>query len=364
MWSVSFGLALLFCGGFLVIYGGDRLVQTACQVGRYFGISSMFLGLTVVAFGTSAPELAVSLRAVLGGHGELAMANVLGSNVCNVLLVLGLMTSIRPLNISKKVLLFDVTFLVLMSFLLLLLSTDQSLNFGDGITLLCLMSGYVFVLAKGEKEEVEKVVQSQGEAEEVVDKSSLPLSLFWIVISIALLACGSDILVKGALMTAEGLGIKSAVVGFTVVALGTSLPEISTSIAAVRQNEHDMAIGNVLGSCIFNIGTVLGVSAVFAQVNFSWDVMSFHLIGALLVAVFCAFLFLHLRTSRLDGVGLITLYFCYLTYVGLEAVQSKVLPAFSLFVLEIVLPLMVVLWAGLYCRRRLCVLRNQGLGAE
>jgi cation:H+ antiporter len=248
------GMALLYAGGELLVGGASRLALRA-------NVSPLTVGLTVVAFGTSAPELVVSLNAVAAGMNDIAVGNVVGSNICNVLLVLGATALVRPIAIHVKLLRLDVPLLVACSLLLPLLLVDDRLSRPEAVAMLVMLAAYVgFNLWEARRE------RPDLEAAGLIEDGSSSGASAWagdaarIVAGLAGLVAGSDCFVDGAVGIAGSLGISQAVIGLTVVAVGTSLPELATSILAALRGRSDLAIGNVVGSNVFNILCILGTA--------------------------------------------------------------------------------------------------------
>jgi cation:H+ antiporter len=240
------GMALLYAGGELLVGGASRLALRA-------NVSPLTVGLTVVAFGTSAPELVVSLNAVAAGMNDIAVGNVVGSNICNVLLVLGATALVRPIAIHVKLLRLDVPLLVACSLLLPLLLVDDRLSRPEAVAMLVMLAAYVgFNLWEARRE------RPDLEAAGLIEDGSSSGASAWA--GDAALVAGSDCFVDGAVGIAGSLGISQAVIGLTVVAVGTSLPELATSILAALRGRSDLAIGNVVGSNVFNILCILGTA--------------------------------------------------------------------------------------------------------
>lgn len=335
--SVAAGLALL-------VLGGELLVRGAASLARSVGLSSLVVGLTVVAFATSAPELAVTLDAVLGGEPDLAVGNVIGSNIVNVLLILGLSALVAPLVVLTRVVKVDIPMMIAMSVATLVLALDGSIGTADGLLLAGALVAYTsasIVLARRE---------SQADADLEGDTTDLgavsrPRSLLLVLLGIGLLVAGARLLVGGATTIATELGVSSLVIGLTVVALGTSLPELATSVIAARRGERDIAVGNIVGSNVFNIGAVLGVSAVVSgtAIPVSDAVVAIDL--PLMVAAALALLpvaFTGFRLSRAEGALFVGLYLAYTSYLLLAATEHDALSGLTTVMVWFVLPLVAV----------------------
>ncbi|MDX1656258.1 MAG: calcium/sodium antiporter, partial [Candidatus Competibacteraceae bacterium] len=255
---------VLFGLGFVLLVGGaEWLVRGASHLAAASGIPPLIIGLTVVAFGTSAPELAVSVQSALNGQADIALGNVVGSNILNVLLILGLAALIVPLTVSHQLIRLDVPLMIGVSLLVWLLSLDGSLGRLDGLLLVAGIIAYTaFSVIKGRQE-------SQGGDEfeqEFGDpgRRGMAWNLGLIAAGLALLVLGASWLVDGAVMMARYFGISELIIGLTIVSVGTSLPEIAASVVASLRGERDIAVGNVVGSNLFNLLLVLGVTATVA----------------------------------------------------------------------------------------------------
>ena len=249
---------LYFVGGLLLLYlGGASLVSGTAAIASRFGLTPLVAGLTIVAFATSAPELAVCLRAALNGEHGLALGNVVGSNICNLALVLGLTSLVRPAKLGQRFLRRDVPIVVASTVLVLILLLDGELSRTDGGMLVLAMVIYLLLeLRQAKKQRAQVLADQPAEAAQ-----SLPVTSLLLAGGLALLVWGGDLLVAGGLSIATHLGVPAAVVGLSVAALGTSLPELATSIVAARRGYADMAVGNLIGSSIFNLLSILGISS-------------------------------------------------------------------------------------------------------
>lgn len=250
-------------GGVLVLsWGANRFVQSASHLARRFGISPVIIGLTVVAFGTSAPELTVNIIAAVQGNTDLALGNVVGSNIFNVAFILGICALITPLKVSSQLIKIDIPIMVLISAYLLWCSYDQSISWVEGLTLILGIILYTVMQIKLSFKS--KNAESEYE-QEFSQKGKLKKDLLFLTIGLIALILGANVFVDGAVLGARILGWSEAVIGLTIIAAGTSLPEVATSIAATLKGERDIAIGNVVGSNIFNILSVIGISAVLSK---------------------------------------------------------------------------------------------------
>lgn len=373
--------AVLLLGGFAVlIAGGELLVRGASRLAAAVGLSPLVIGLTVVALATSSPELAVTVQAVNSGNPELAVGNVVGSNIANVLLVLGVAAVIGTLVVKSQMVRVDVPVMVAMSVALLLLSLDGSLGTLDCLLLLAGLVGYLTLsVVVGRREsargprtlaaepvpvgaagEPAAVVGSstrdrhdagQGAAELTADGAGGPpaaqhvVNLGLVAAGVAALVVGAGWLVEGATRIATELGIPDVVIGLTIVAIGTSLPELTTTIIAAIRGERDLAIGNAVGSNIANMGAVLGIAGLLSPdgIPVPSSVLNFDL--PVMVAVAVALLpivYTGYAIRRWEGVLFLGLYGAYMAYLLLNATDHTRLPAFSAVMLWFVLPIVAI----------------------
>ncbi|WP_417777914.1 calcium/sodium antiporter, partial [Stutzerimonas xanthomarina] len=260
--------AYLIGGLVLLVAGAEALVRGAAKLASRFGIPPLIIGLTVVAFGTSAPETAVSVQASLNGSGDIAVGNVIGSNIANILLILGLSALIAPLVVSRQLIRLDVPVMIGAGLLCYGLAWNGSISRLDGILLLVALLGYTLFLVIASKREQPGPGVDEFDTEFGPDPAAKPyawvLQLLLIVLGLGLLVGGSNLLIEGAVGLARALGLSELVIGLTVVAIGTSMPELATSVLAVIRGERDIAVGNIVGSCIFNLLLVLGAGAAVA----------------------------------------------------------------------------------------------------
>ena len=255
-------LFLLSVGFVMLVKGADWFVSGASSLAQRFGISQLVIGMTIVAIGTSAPEAAVSIAAALKGSADITIGNIVGSNILNVLIILGISAVITPLAVSKSTLRYEVPFMIMVTLLLLAQGRDGEIQFMDGFVLLVFFLLYLFYLyciAKKGSEPGEVPVKSQG----------MKSSIFAVTAGLVLMLLGSNLSVDAASAIARMLGMSERFIGLTIVALGTSLPELFTSVSAARKGNADIAIGNIVGSNIFNILFVVGLSAWIIPVPFS-----------------------------------------------------------------------------------------------
>ncbi len=334
--------------------GADWLVRGAVRLAERFGVSRLLVALTIVAFGTSAPELAVSVHSTLHGQPDVAVGNVVGSNVMNLLLILGLAALFAPLVIARKLVRIDIPVLVAVSALLLLLSLDGSIGRLDGVLLFAGGVGYTLLsvrLARSDE-------QVEGEPRPA-PRGKAAGDLGWIVAGLVLLVVGARWFVDGAVELARALGVSELVIGLTIVAIGTSLPELATSVVAALRGERDVAVGNVVGSNLLNILAILGLCGLLAPdgvavspalVGFDMPVMIAAAFATLPIALARG------RIARWEGAFFLLAYAAYALYLVLRATEHDSLPLYSSVMLRFVLPLvavtlLVLLAQGLQRRR-------------
>lgn len=306
----------LVAGGLLLLFGGGEvLVNGAVSLASRLGVSPLIVGLTVVGFGTSAPELLVSLEAALGGQPDIAVGNVVGSNIANILLILGAAAVIYPIRCAPQVVFRDGVVMLLAALLFVLLALEGIIPRWQGVLMfgaLLVFVGYSYWSERYRKAPSERL--HRHEAEEFGDSQrSLGMSLLLVAIGFAALLGGSKMLVSGAVDIARAAGISEAVIGLSLVAVGTSLPELATSCMAAFRKHTDVAVGNVLGSNIFNILSVLGLTAIVAPVPISPQILALDLwimlgVSVLLLPV----LITGWRISRGEGVVFLFAYAAYI----------------------------------------------------
>ncbi|MCB1747747.1 MAG: calcium/sodium antiporter [Gammaproteobacteria bacterium] len=282
-WLITAGQATL--GLVLLYFGGEWLVRGAAALAARTGISPLAIGLTVVAFGTSAPELVVSLQAALGGASDIAVGNVVGSNIANVGLILGIAALIRPLEVHVNVLRIDSPLMLAACVLMVALLLDGTVGRGDGAVLVTALVSYIgFTLWQSRRETAEN--QAEFAAALPADQGSIGRHLLLVGAGLLALVGGGKALVTAAVALATALGVSQAVIGLTVVAVGTSLPELAASIVAALRGQGDIALGNVIGSNLFNVLGILGVTAVVTPLprgEVGWDALGVMLLFALAV---------------------------------------------------------------------------------
>jgi len=376
MSALDVGLILL--GLLILVAGGELLVRGASTMASRWGLSPLAVGLTVVAVGTSSPELAVSVGAVLRGEMDLAVGNVVGSNIANVLLILGVAALVLPLAVKEHLVRIDVPAMIVASVALLFCALDGVISTLDGILLLGLMLSHTIltvtlsrrVTAPKTHVPVQAATKDVGEPHEGAKTTrdgdagsaatlTTPIAVLLVLVGIALLAGGANLLVTGAVNVATSLGVSGLVVGLTIVAVGTSMPELITSVVAALRGERDIAVGNVVGSCIANIGLVLGLPALFTSGGIPVASAAIAVDIPLLLAaavVVAPIAFTGFTVQRWEGALLVGLYLAYVAYVVLDATGHQAQSGFTWTMTFFVFPLLVLTLAttvGYSLRRRI-----------
>ena len=309
-------IIILIVGFVILIKGADLFVDGASGIAGNFKVSKMLIGLTIVAFGTSAPEFAVSIKSLLVGSGDMVLGNVIGSNILNILLILGLSAIIHPLSVKNNTvkkelpitLMITCAFAVLLSDNLFAKSISNSFPRGDGLVLILFFGVFMYYLIS--------MTRNKTTEEEPDELPSMKKSIILTLIGLAGIVFGSNFVVDGASGLARIIGVSERMISLTVVALGTSLPELVTSITATKKGEYDIAIGNVVGSNIFNIGVVIGIPIALlggiTTINFSYIDLVIMIISALLLFLFS--LNDH-KISKKEGIAFLLLFITYYSYV-------------------------------------------------
>ena len=356
---MSLTIVLMFIGGLVaLVLGAGWLVRGAAKLALSFGISPLVVGLTVVAFGTSAPELAVSAGAVLDGKVDIAIGNVVGSNILNVLLILGASAVITPLVVHLQLIRQEVPIMIAASVALLLMMLDGVVATWESALLVGAMVIYtVFLVWQSRRQSASADAEFEGE----VDLNSTwdrhwSVQLGLILLGLVALVTGSHFLVEAAVTTAKQWGVSDMVIALTIVALGTSLPEIATSVTAALKGQRDMAVGNVVGSNTFNILGCLGISGMLSTSGLvvAESVIHFDAWVMLAVALACLPIFISGREiARWEGVVFLLYYAAYTAYLILASQAHDALQQFSVVMLYFVVPLTVITMAvSLFKHRR------------
>jgi len=341
-------IMLWFIAGLvLLIFGAEILVKGASKIAFSLKISPLVIGLTVVAFGTSSPELAVSIESSLTGQESMTFGTIVGSNIFNVLFILGVSALILPLTVSKQLLRLDVPLMIALSVLVLLLSLNGVISRFEGAVLAAGLVSYTsFLILQSRKEWVQPMEANSNYSEKPGSNIKL-----WFVNSsmaiggLALLMVGSTWFLDGAVSIAEALGVSETIIGLTIVAAGTSMPEVVTSIMAVIRGEREIAVGNVVGSNIFNILGVLGISAMIAPsgLEITESFIRFDIPVMIAVALACLPIFFTGGViSRGEGALLVSYYIVYTLYLILASTRHDSLPVLSSVMMWFVLPITVI----------------------
>lgn len=330
---------LQFIGGLVIlILGADLLVRGASRLAAAAGISPLVIGLTIVAIGTASPEIAVSLQAASIGQGSLTLGNVIGSNIFNILFVLGVTALVAPIVIAEQLIRLDAPIMVGISLLTFLLALNGRLGLFDGILLIGGLVAYtVFALRQSRKENdgIHKEYAREFADREKHTLWNMGKNILLMVAGLGSLVLGARWLVDSATDIAKSFGISELVIGLTIVAVGTSLPEVATSIIAALKGESDIAVGNAVGSNIFNLLGVLGLSGLMAPggIEVSSRVLTLDFLVMLFVALICLPIFyVDNKVSRGEGVLLLSYYILYTAYLILDAAQSSILPLVTMFI--------------------------------
>ncbi len=352
--SALFWLAL---GLLSLVAGGELLVRGAARLATLFGLSPLVIGLTVVAMGTSAPELAVSIHAGFAGQSELAIGNVVGSNISNVLLILGVASLIAPLVVQAQIIRREVPIGIAAALVVTALGIDGRIGRGDGAFLtlaLIAYTAYTVVQSRRETRAVRKEYAEEfGNQTRPQGAAAVSREVGITLAGLVVLVLGAHWLVDGAVSIAESLGVSKAIIGLTIVAIGTSLPELATSVIASVRGQRDIAIGNAIGSNLFNLLAILGIAGLVTPSGLTVPagILRFDLPVMIAVAAACLpVFFVGHRLDRWEGAMFLGYYIAYLTYLALNAVHHEALDEFSLAMVSFVIPITAVTVAILVWR--------------
>ncbi len=358
-------IAALIGGMILLVVGAEALVRGASRMAAMAGIAPLIIGLTVVSFGTSAPELAVSAQSALGGQADIALGNVIGSNIFNILAILGISALVAPLVVSRQLVRQDVPVMIGVSLLVFLLALDGDISRPDGLILLLGVVGYTGFLVTQARHERVSPPEATGRTGEFTAAYGHGVeaakgwrawagNLLLVAVGMAMLVLGSNWLVHGAVAIAETLGVSQLVIGLTVIAAGTSLPELATSVIASLRGERDIAVGNAVGSNIYNLLLILGAAAALGDgVAVAPSALYFDMPVMLAVAVACLpIFFTGYMIARWNGALFLGYFVAYMAYVVLSATHHDALNVFGTVMMLFVIPLTVltvgaVLWRSL-----------------
>ncbi len=358
-------LLLVAAGLGLVVLGGELVVRAASRLASGLGISPVVIGLTVVAFGTSAPELAVSVGATLDGASDVAVGNVVGSNIYNVLLILGLSAVVAPLIVRQQLVRIDVPIVIAASVLFWLMAADGTVAPLEAAILVAGLLGYtVLALRMGRRESPSVTAEYAAGVAPAPVAGSWPRQVLLFVVGLAALIAGAQALVTGATSIARGLAVPELVIGLTVVAVGTSLPELATSVVAAVRGQRDIAVGNVVGSNLFNILGVLGISALIAPgggIAVPRTAITFDIPVMVAVAVACLpIFFTGWRIRRWEGALFLAYALVYTTYLALDAAEHELRDELASAMVIFVIPLTVITLLAVLAAE----LRRRGKGSS
>lgn len=298
---------LLIVGFVLLVKGADFFVSGASSVAKALKVPSVIIGLTIVAMGTSAPETAVSITASLGGNNGISLGNIIGSNIFNLLMVIGISAVIIPFNSDKEILKRDMLWNIAITVLLLVLIFDGSLSRLDGVILLAGIAAYLTVVVRSA---LKNRVEDNSD-----EKVSVPKAVVFILGGLAAIVFGGDLVVDNASLIAKSLGMSDTLVGLTIVAIGTSLPELVTSIVAAKKGDSGLALGNAVGSCIFNILFILSIASTIAPMTADYEIIADVCILIFVSIVTYIFARSKERVSRLEGLFCVLIYGTYSAYI-------------------------------------------------
>lgn len=300
----------LFIGFILLMLSGDFLVKGSVSLSGHFKVSKLVVGMIIVSFGTSAPELVVSLDAALSGHPDIAIGNVVGSNIANIALVMGLTAIILPIKVKKKAIHFDWSVMMFVSVLFYAFCLNLKLQFFEGLIFIIILAAYIFKSVHQSRKANLKSLE-----ETVTPKYNLVISLLFVSAAAVGLIFGAEFLVRGASNIAIDMGVDERIISVSVIALGTSLPELATSIAAALRKELDIFIGNIIGSNIFNILAILGFTSIIKPININPMVLHFDIFWMLGIFLLLFIFILPLRkalVTRWKGLIFVAVYIFYI----------------------------------------------------
>ncbi len=296
---------LLILGFVLLIGSGHYLVESSSDLAVRYNIPKIIVGLLIVSFGTSAPELLVSITAALKGHPEMAVGNVVGSNIANIALVLGLTAIIFPIIVKSKTILWDWGLMLIATLILFVFSLDDKLQMYEGIIFIAILSIYIYLSIRFKK-------NTETNNEEKA-KTSLLLNFALLIGSMVLMYYGSNLLIDNASIIAHNWGVSEKVISVTIIAFGTSVPELVTSVAAALKKEMEISIGNIIGSNIFNILSILGITSLIHPIAFSQSIVSYDMIWMIGVAALLLIpILIWGKINRSFGFLFISIYFVYI----------------------------------------------------
>lgn len=318
--SVIASILGIIIGGAMVIYGADRLTEGSVALARRLKMSEMVIGLTIVAFGTSMPEFVISLVSGIKGSADLAVGNIVGSNIFNTLMIVGMSALVCPITIARTTIKKDIPFTVIASIIMIILcygngwsnTTGSQLTAIDGFILLFLFVAFMFITLKSNH-------NTPQNTDKIKENTTLTRTVIYIIEGLMLLIVGSEIFVNSAKEIALSLNVSESVIGLTIVACGTSLPELATSVVAAKKGRSELAIGNVLGSNVFNILWILGFTSLICPLNIQgMNITDFAvMLGSILLV--WLFAFTSYKIKRWEGAVLVTIFLLYTIYLIIKA---------------------------------------------
>ncbi|QMV13212.1 calcium/sodium antiporter [Vibrio spartinae] len=311
-------VALLIVGLILLVWSADRLVFGSAALARNIGISPLVIGMTIIAMGSSAPEMMVSATAALANKTDTAVGNILGSNIANIALILGITALIKPLSINSELLRRELPFMIGVTLLSGVILWDGHLGFYEGVLLFVVFAMFILAMLKISRSESDQKDRLLAEQEsEVPEGINSKIALFWVIVGLILLPLAAEILVSNAVIIAKYFGMSDLVIGLTIIAIGTSLPELAASLAGVLKGEDDMAVGNIIGSNVFNILAVMGIPGILNPSIISEHAMErdfWVMLGLSLLLVLMA-LGKSRSINRIEGFILFAIFIVYQTYL-------------------------------------------------
>lgn len=355
---------LLFIAGLVALIGGAELfLKGVDHFGLKWGVSPVVMGLTVVAFATGAPELAISIKAASSGSADLVLGNIIGSNIANILLILGIVAILKPIKITRRIIRIDVPIVISASLLLFILALDGTLTTFDGVVLIIGLLIYslftFFQIKKERKKGKEAEIFEYGESpEELATGAYFYIkNIGFLLIGLTLIVLGANWMVESAVTIARLLGLSELVIGLTIVSIGTSLPEVATSVASARKGNADIAVANVMGSNLYNVFLTMGLTLIIAPsfLDVSIQALEFDLPFMVAVSIACIPIFIAgFNLTRSDGIIFLFYYSSYLAYLVLDAYESPIIQMTEKVFLFGVLPatLIYMVWRVILYRKR------------
>ncbi|OGQ58318.1 MAG: sodium:calcium antiporter [Deltaproteobacteria bacterium RIFCSPLOWO2_02_FULL_50_16] len=337
---------LLFIAGFLLlVLGAEWLIRGAARLAALLGLSPLIIGLTIVAFGTSTPEFAIGTISALRNQTDLAFGNIVGSNICNIFLILGLSATVTPLFVAQKIIRLDVPIMIGFSIMMGIMAVDGVVSHVDGGILLCCAVLYTFFTIKKSRPDTLFVQKEYEEEFGRGKKTDVSIQMIYIVLGLLSLLIGSYWLVKGTTFIATSLGVGELVIGLTIVAIGTTLPELITAMVAAIRGHRDVAVGSIIGSNIINIIGVLGLSSLLAPFGIKVRSFALHFDVPFMIVAAVACLpifFTGFKIARFEGLLFLAYYSSYLTFLIRKTSEHEGMIYFNIMSLILIFPVMVI----------------------